>query len=88
MIDSLNGYYHAMPNEQYLMLQLHDLLGYLSHRGVVTLLVLGQHGLTGAVHSQVDLSSSLRHPHPHALLRGGGRGAQGPVRGKDPHRAA
>ncbi|MGJ0512451.1 ATPase domain-containing protein [Methylocystis sp.] len=56
LIDSLNGYYHAMPNEQYLMLQLHDLLGFLSRSGVVTLLVLGQHGLTGAVHSQIDLS--------------------------------
>lgn len=56
LIDSLNGYYHAMPNEQYLMLQLHELLGFLSHRGVVTLIVLGQHGLTGAVHSQIDLS--------------------------------
>jgi circadian clock protein KaiC len=56
LIDSLNGYYQAMPNEQYLMLQMHELLGFLSHRGVVTLLVLGQHGLAGAVHNQIDLS--------------------------------
>ena len=56
MIDSLNGYIHAMPNEQYLLLQMHELLSYLSQHGVVTLLVLGQHGLVGEVRSDIDLS--------------------------------
>jgi len=56
LIDSLNGYYHAMPDQHYLMLQLHDLLGYLGHHRVATLLVLGQHGLTGDLHRQIDLS--------------------------------
>ncbi len=56
LIDSLNGYYHAMPNEQYLLLQMHELLSYLSQHNVTTLLILGQHGLVGEVHSDVDLS--------------------------------
>jgi circadian clock protein KaiC len=56
LIDSLNGYLHAMPNEQYLVLQMHELLSYLSQHGVVTLLILGQHGLVGEVRSDVDLS--------------------------------
>ncbi len=56
IIDSLNGYLHAMPNDQYLILQMHELLSYLSHHGVMTLLILGQHGLVGEVRSDVDLS--------------------------------
>jgi circadian clock protein KaiC len=56
LIDSLNGCLHAMPNEQYLVLQVHELLSYLSQRNVVTLLILGQHGLVGEVRSDVDLS--------------------------------
>ena len=56
VIDSLNGYLHAMPNEGYLLLQMHELLSYLSHHGVLTLLILGQHGLVGQVQANVDLS--------------------------------
>ena len=56
LIDSLNGYLHAMPNEQYLMLQMHELLSYLSQHKVTTLLILGQHGLVGEVRLDVDLS--------------------------------
>jgi circadian clock protein KaiC len=56
VIDSLNGYFHAMPNEQYLVLQMHELLRYLSHHGVMTLLILGQHGLVGDVRADIDLS--------------------------------
>ncbi len=56
LIDSLNGYLHAMPNERYLILQMHELLSYLSQHEVVTLLIFGQHGLVGNVRSDVDLS--------------------------------
>lgn len=56
VIDSLNGYLHAMPNEHYLILQMHELLSYLSQHSVMTLVVLGQHGLIGEVRSDVDLS--------------------------------
>ena len=40
-LDSLNAYLHAMPGEQYLILQMHELLNYLNQQGVTTLLVLG-----------------------------------------------
>ena len=49
LIDSLNGYLAAMPQEQQLILQLHELLSYLSHRGVVTLLVNPQQGFFGSM---------------------------------------
>ncbi len=57
IIDSLNGYLHAMPQEQFLILQLHELLSYLGNRGVMTLLVLAQQGLMGAaMSSPIDLT--------------------------------
>jgi circadian clock protein KaiC len=55
-IDSLNGYLNAMPEERFLVMQLHELLAYLNHRGVLTILVLAQHGLLGAMSSPIDLS--------------------------------
>jgi circadian clock protein KaiC len=55
-IDSLNAYMQAMPGEQYLILQMHELLAYLNLQGVTTLLVLGQHGVIGEMRSDVDLS--------------------------------
>jgi circadian clock protein KaiC len=56
VLDSLNAYLHAMPDEQFLMLQMHELISYLNRRGVTTLLVLGQHGIVGDVRSDIDLS--------------------------------
>ena len=56
VIDSLNAYLHAMPGEEYLTLQMHELLSYLNQQGVTTLLVLGQHGVVGEVRTDVDLS--------------------------------
>jgi circadian clock protein KaiC len=56
VIDSLNAYLQAMPGEHYLILQMHELLTYLNQKGVITFLVLGQHGLLGGVQSDVDLS--------------------------------
>jgi circadian clock protein KaiC len=56
VIDSLNAYLQAMPGSKYLMLQMHELLTYLSHRDVVTLLILGQHGIIGDIQSDVDMS--------------------------------
>lgn len=49
LIDSLNGYVAAMQEEQQLILQLHELLSYLSHRGVLTLLVNPQQGFFGTM---------------------------------------
>ena len=57
IIDSLNGFMNAMPGEAHLALQMHELLGFLNHRGVVSILVLSQAGLMGSAMSQpVDLS--------------------------------
>jgi circadian clock protein KaiC len=57
VIDSLNGYLNAMPAEKYLTIQLHELLTYLGQQGVVTFLVVAQHGLIGSdVRSPVDAS--------------------------------
>lgn len=49
VIDSLNGYVAAMPQEKQLMLQLHEMLSYLNQRGVATFLVNPQHGLVGSM---------------------------------------
>lgn len=56
VIDSLTGYLNAMPEEQYLLPQLHELLAYLGQAGVVTLLVATQHGLIGTMSNPVDAS--------------------------------
>ena len=56
VIDSLNGYLNAMPQENFLTLQLHELLAYLSQQGVLTLLVVAQHGVMGVVETPVDIS--------------------------------
>ena len=54
VIDSLNGYLNAMPEERFLTAQLHELLTYLGHKGVVTFLVVAQHGLVGHMESPID----------------------------------
>lgn len=57
VVDSLNGYLNSMPEERFLAPQLHELLGYLNSRGVVTILILAQRGMMGAgMHAAVDVS--------------------------------
>ena len=57
VIDSLNGYMNAMPEEQFLTAQLHELLTYLGRQGVTTLMVVAQHGMLGTnMQSPVDTS--------------------------------
>jgi circadian clock protein KaiC len=56
VLDSLNGYVNAMPQEDFLHLHLHELLSYLNQRGVVTIMVLAQHGLVGPMGVPVDIS--------------------------------
>jgi circadian clock protein KaiC len=56
VIDSLNGYLNAMPGERYLNNQLHELSSFLNQQGVVTMLILAQHGLVAAAEAPVDLS--------------------------------
>ncbi|MET0283361.1 MAG: ATPase domain-containing protein [Polyangiales bacterium] len=56
VIDSLNGYLHAMPEERFLTVQLHELLSFLRQRGVLTLLLMAQHGFVGRMEGPVDVS--------------------------------
>jgi circadian clock protein KaiC len=57
IIDSLNGFLNAMPGEKFLAMQLHELLGYLSQKGVTTVMTLAQHGFVGMnVDTPVDIS--------------------------------
>ena len=56
VIDSLNGFLNAVPEEKFLLLHLHELLSYLGQNGVATILVFAQHGLVGTMHAPVDVS--------------------------------
>ncbi|UPK39591.1 AAA family ATPase [Bradyrhizobium sp. 186] len=56
IIDSLNGYLNAMPDERFLILQMHELLTYLAQQGVLTILILAQHGLVGPMDTPLDIS--------------------------------
>jgi circadian clock protein KaiC len=57
IIDSLNGYLNAMPDDRFLSAQLHELLSYLNNHGVATFLVTSQSGMMGMnMRSPVDTS--------------------------------
>lgn len=57
VIDSLNGYLNAMPEDRFLTAQLHALLAYLNSRSVATFLVAAQSGaFAGSLHSPIDAS--------------------------------
>jgi circadian clock protein KaiC len=56
VVDSLNGYQAAMPEEQQLILHMHELLQFLNRRGVNTFLTVAQHGLVGDMKAPVDVT--------------------------------
>jgi circadian clock protein KaiC len=56
VIDSLNGYQAAMPEEQFLVLHVHELLQYLNRQGASTFLTVAQHGLVGDMKAPVDIT--------------------------------
>ena len=56
VIDSLNGYLAAMPEERALLLHVHELLQYLNRLGATTVMTMAQHGLVGSMQSPVDLT--------------------------------
>ena len=56
VVDSLNGYLNAMPNERHLLIQMHEVLSFLADKGVLTLLALAQHGLVGSIQAPVEFS--------------------------------
>ncbi len=47
VIDSLNGYLNAMPEERFLTAQLHEMLMYLGHRNVAVIVIGAHQGLIG-----------------------------------------
>jgi circadian clock protein KaiC len=55
-IDSLNGYQASMPEEQFLILHLHELLQYLNRQGAATFLTIAQHGMVGEMKQTIDLT--------------------------------
>ncbi len=75
VIDSLNGYQAAMPEEQSLLLHMHELLQYLNRQGVTTFLTVAQHGLVGDMKAPVDITYLadtvilLRYFEAHGLVR-------------------
>lgn len=57
VIDSLNGYLNAMPEERFLAIQLHEVLAYLGQQGVATIMIGAQHGVIGTqMSTPVDAS--------------------------------
>lgn len=56
LIDSVNGYQAAMPEEKALILHIHELLQYLNRQGANTYLTVAQHGLVGDMKSPVDVT--------------------------------
>jgi circadian clock protein KaiC len=56
VIDSLNGYQQAMPDENYLILHMHELLQFLNRQGASTFLTVAQHGLVGDMKTPVDVT--------------------------------
>jgi circadian clock protein KaiC len=56
VLDSMNGFLNAMPHEQFLAMQLHELLSYLGQQGIATILTLAQHGFIGNMQTPVDVS--------------------------------
>jgi circadian clock protein KaiC len=56
IIDSLNGYQAAMPEERQLILHMHELLQFLNRQGATTFLTVAQHGLVGDMKAPVDVT--------------------------------
>ena len=45
IIDSLNGYINAMPEERFLSTHLHELVSFLNQKNVITIMVVAEHGV-------------------------------------------
>jgi circadian clock protein KaiC len=56
VLDSLNGYIASMPEENFVIVQLHELLSFLRQRGVLAILTVAQAGLIGPMNSPIDVS--------------------------------
>jgi circadian clock protein KaiC len=57
VIDSLNGYVHAIPTVESPLVRMHELIAYLNEKGVATILIAAQHGIIGSsMTNAVDVS--------------------------------
>jgi circadian clock protein KaiC len=56
ILDSLSGYQQAMPEEQYMLLQMHEILTYLNQQNILTFLILTQAGMVGQMQNPIDLT--------------------------------
>lgn len=56
VIDSLNGFQSAMPEENFLVLHMHELLQFLNRQGATTFVTVAQHGLVGEMKAPVDVT--------------------------------
>lgn len=56
VLDSLSGYQQAMPEEQFLLLQMHEILTYLNQQNILTILILTQSGMIGQMQNPLDLT--------------------------------
>jgi len=56
VIDSLNGYLNSMPEEGFLVIQMHELLSYFAQQGVTTLMVMAQSGMIGSMRQPIEVS--------------------------------
>jgi len=56
VLDSLSGYQQAMPEENFLLLQMHEILTYLNQQNVLTFLILTQSGMVGQMQNPLDLT--------------------------------
>ena len=58
VIDSLNGYLNAMPEERFLTAHLHEMFAYLNQKGVTTIIVVAQHGMMVGSRSGTEIDVS------------------------------
>jgi circadian clock protein KaiC len=78
IIDSLNGFLHSMPGEQFLALHLHELLAYLNNRAILTLMIVAQAGMIGSsMQTPVDVSYLADNIFVLRYFEAQGRGAPG-----------
>ncbi len=56
VLDSLSGYQQPMPEENFLLLQMHEILTYLNQQNILTFLILTQSGMIGQMHNPLDLT--------------------------------
>ena len=83
VIDSLNGYLNAMPEERFLVLQLHELSSYLNQLGVLTIIVLAAAWLDGSDADSLGRQLSQRRRHHAAVFRGRWARAAGDFGGEE-----